>query len=165
MAMPHQTSEEFDRLLAQLVATANRGSIPAGFDADDLAAEALLAVAAEPQSDENVPLVARARRKLLDRRAEIFRFRGRRDEPPKLELLEHVPDGRDDVALNDLLVWEAVGAVLGHEGKEYIEYKCQDMTASDIADLHGWDAQRVERVGKRVRRAKGQLLDTLLEDD
>lgn len=163
--MPDQTPEEFDRLLAQLRATAHKGSIPAGFDADDLVAEAVLALAAESESNENVPLAARARRKLLDRRAEVFRFRGRRDEPPELELLENVPDGRDDAALNDLLAFDAVASVIGDEGKEYVEYKCQDMTASDIANLPGWDAQRVERVSKRVRRAKAQLLDALLEDD
>jgi hypothetical protein len=162
--LPDPTANEFDELLRQLTASARNRSTPAGYGTDDMVAEALLAVVAEPKPDKDLPLLVRARRKLCDRRAEIVRFQTRRDEPPQLELLENVNQSRDHGALDDLATFDVVRSVLGQDGEEYARYKCEGMTATDIAGLPGWNAQRVESVGRRMRRAKTQLLDALLRD-
>jgi hypothetical protein len=164
--IPEPTPDEFDKLWRDLLGTARRRGPLHGYDAEDLAAEALLHVVAEPEPTAQLPLLQRARVKLRDRRSEILRFRSRRLEPIQFESLDTRPDvPLGDDAIVEFEVLETLSATIGGDARELAECMYEGMTLADVATLPGWDKRRVERARKALKRGKKRALREILGND
>jgi hypothetical protein len=164
--IPEPTPEEFRELWRELRASARKRGSLNGLDVEDLAAEALLAVVAEPEPGAPLSLLQRARVKLHDRRVEILRFRERRFEPVELAPLdESLDQARPDEAVEEFEVLETIRVQLGGDVEALSRYLYADMTLREVAELPGWDQQRVERARKALKRGKTRVLPALLGED
>ena len=169
---PEPTRREFDDLWRALVGTARRQHVPAGLDAEDLAAEAILRLVKDPAPASPVPIAQRGRRKLKDARAEIYRHRERRNEPVQIESIDRARDreeageplhpGRDDdrYALAEALT--TIRQTLDDDVETYARCRMYNMTLEEIAALPGWNPRRVDRARKALKRATEPLVNLLI---
>ena len=176
---------QLDALWREMVSAARGGPVPAGLDPEDLAAEAIARLVADPAEGSTVPLEARGRRKVQDARAEVFRFRDRREEPVLVESLEQRREdaatdddgeaggrrfdrepGADDpaFALVDALL--TIRQEISPDAATYARcWSIHNMTLEEIAQMPGWNTQRVERARRAVKRHADHLASIMLRDE
>jgi hypothetical protein len=156
---PRPTEGELQDLRQRLLAAARR-SVPAD-EAEDVTQEALLRVVRDHPTGPAPPLVARARVKLRDARADYYRARKRIPRP-----VDDLPDtgagSERQTALLELVELEdLVRQIAGDDVLQFCRWKASGMTDAEIAVQPHWSAQRAAAARKQHARKLPSIVEAV----
>jgi DNA-directed RNA polymerase specialized sigma24 family protein len=152
MVMPERkpSEGELQDLRERLLAAARR-SVPVD-EAEDVTQEALLRVVRDHPTGPAPPLVARARVKLRDARADYYRTRKRVPRP--VEVLPETGAGseRQKALLEIVELEDLVRQIAGDDVFQFCSWKAEGMTDAEIAAQPHWSVQRAAAARKQHAR-------------
>jgi DNA-directed RNA polymerase specialized sigma24 family protein len=145
---PKPSEGELQDLRQRLLAAARR-SVPAD-EAEDVTQEALLRVVRDHPTGSAPPLIARARVKLRDARADYYRARKRIPRP--VAVLPEADSERQRALLELVELEDLVRQIAGDDVFQFCSWKAEGMTDAEIAAQPQWSAQRAAAARKQHAR-------------